>query len=79
MNGTYRYKQYNVFTREFTPHTLRVEIIDETPTQYKVKYLGLHANGNRPGYITRVRKDKVKLDGETHAPDIESVRLPYKD
>lgn len=85
--GTYRYKHYNVFTREFTAHTLRVEIIGESEKRYQVRYMGFHANGQRPNYTTWVGKNKVTVDGEpaqqthgqTHAPDIESVRLPYKD
>lgn len=82
MQATYYYlhpvETYPVAT--YIKLRMRVEILGETPKGYKIKYLGKSANNGRgPGYITSVRKRSIVLDGQPNAPDIEDVRLPYKD
>lgn len=69
--GTYTYKQFagnlldalhNRMVPTFNTHQMRVQVIGETQRKYKVRYLGLHANGTRVGHETWVGKTKVALD-----------------
>lgn len=79
-------------TVTYEPHSMRVEIIDETPKMYKVKYLDYHHNGAPPGYVTKVLKKNIRREGWKEAlpgrtlstgakyiPDPEDIRKPYKD
>lgn len=84
--GTYHYRYFTgqtTYWRKpvFADCTLRVEVVEETKTSYRVKYLGLHANGAAVGSLHWVRKDKVRIDGEdaVQAPAARNIRLPYKD
>lgn len=71
---------------------LAVEVLGYTDTQYKVKYLGFHANGAPVGHVTFVRKDRVAVDDvevRSHLPQVSKPKkpkrvavtgwLPYKD
>lgn len=71
---------------------LAVEVLGYTDTQYKVKYLGFHANGAPVGHVTFVRKDRVAVDDadvRRHLPQVSKPKkvkrvavtgwLPYKD
>lgn len=84
--GIYTYshlvKYYPV--KEYRALTLRVEVLEESATRYRVRYLESHANGNKPGYTTWVQKSKVAVDGESiQRPNaraaIKSAWLPYND
>lgn len=83
--GTYNYDQwvYGRGGKKTEPRTLRVEVVGEFPNHYRVKYLGFHASGAKPGTFHTVRKDKVVLDAPEEprkfAPRVTDIRLPYKD
>lgn len=78
--ATYYYRTYN-YQGGYVPHTMRVEVIGESAKSYHVKYLEFHANGSRPGTLSWVRKDKIKIDqvAEVRQAAAVEVRLPYKD
>ena len=78
--ATYHYRTYN-YQGGYIPHTMRVEIIGESAKSYHVKYLEFHANGSRPGTLSWVRKDKLKIDqaAEVRPAAQVEVRLPYKE
>lgn len=87
--GTYHYKHLVTYypVKDFRALTIRVEVLEESATRYRVRYLGAHANGNKPGYTTWVQKTKVTVDGETPTPiqrpnaraAKQSAWLPYND
>lgn len=78
--ATYHYRTYD-YQGGYNPHTMRVEVIGESAKSYHIKYLEFHANGSRPGTLTWVRKDKVKIDqaAEVRPAAPVEVRLPYKE
>lgn len=80
MKATYYYRTYD-YQGGYIPQTMRVEIISESAKSYHIKYLEFHANGSRPGTLTWVRKDKIKIDqtAEVREAAQVEVRLPYKD
>ena len=59
--GLYLYTMFHPVDNSRTNYSLRVEIIGETVKSYRVRYLSYHQNGNGPGYVTWVRRRKVKL------------------
>lgn len=78
--ATYYYRTYD-YQGGYKPHTMGVEVVGESPKSYQIKYLEFHANGSRPGTLTWVRKNKVKLDqvAEVRTAAHVDIRLPYKD
>lgn len=81
--GTYTYKHiaYVDGARVLLKHSMRVAILAEHSTQYKVKYLGFHASGAAVNSLHWVAKKNVRLDAPqlTPAKDLQNIRLPYKD
>lgn len=57
---------------------LNVEILGYTDTQYKIKYLGFHANGAPVGHVTFVRKDRVAVDFRDVLRELPRVSTPKK-
>jgi hypothetical protein len=81
--GVYRYsimKWDAQGVRFFESFRMKVEILDETPARYRVRYMEPHANRDPVNSVHLVRRDKVFIkDPEVKpAQDIE-LRLPYKD
>lgn len=76
MNAIYHY-QFRV-NGKFEPHTLRVKLLAQTATQYKVSYQGFHANGAAVGYETFVRKDRIVVDHAQAARELPHCGGPIK-
>lgn len=48
--------------KKYERHLMKVEILEETDTRYRVKFLNFHADGKRgPGATTWVQKKSVKI------------------
>lgn len=80
MKGVYKY-QYLAATRPtrvMKEDSVNVEVLAHTETQYKVKYLGFHANGAPVGHITFVRKDRVLVDHAEAERTLPRVGKPVK-
>lgn len=79
MQGVYGYKQLTSYypTRVFSFFTLRVEILEQTDTRFKVKFLQSHADGRKPGTVASVKRKSVKIDKVVQTELFN--RLPYKD
>lgn len=58
--------------------SVNVEVLGRTGTQYKVKYLGFHANGAPVGHVTFVRMDRVTVDHAAAERDLPKVGKPAK-
>lgn len=77
---TYLYRVRNYGVGQYESANMRVEIVGERSNRYRVKYLGLHANGAAFGTLHWVRKDKVHEDSPPPAEVVEREGwLPYKD
>lgn len=63
---------------QFQRYTMRVMVESETDKYYHIRFLEYHADGRRPGTLSRVRKNKVTLDAP-EVKDAPPIRLPYKD
>lgn len=59
-------------------HRLRVEIISESPTRTKIRFLEFHVDGRGPGTIANVKSRNVHRIGSANLPAV-SYRLPYAD
>lgn len=94
MKGVYTYQYLKAARPQkvFERASVNVELLAQTATQYKVKYLGFHANGAPVGHITFVRKDRVTVDHGEAARTLQHIKrekkpkpkggpnwLPYKD
>lgn len=86
--GTYRYCVFiaRYPSKQYRVERMPVDILAETDKRYQVRYRLPHANGSPAGHITWVHKRNVQelnktenKTAKTYAPDIEDVRLPYKD
>lgn len=65
--------------RKFTPHKMRVEILEEKGGRYMVRYMQHHARTQEIGGRHWVNKKNVTLDRPEVKPPHVNVRLPYKD
>lgn len=76
MKATYHYRHQVRQGRDkvLQDAQMAVEVLGYTDTQYKVKYLGFHANGAPVGHVTFVRKDRVVISREV--PATELLALP---
>ncbi|MDR2129589.1 MAG: hypothetical protein LBP56_00225 [Odoribacteraceae bacterium] len=79
--GTYRYTLYDPLADEWTRHSARVQILDETARSYRVRFLSRSAGGHGIGSETWVRKKSVSLQRERSVTRVtqESRWLPYMD
>lgn len=86
--GTYTYKRFYGYdgygAKIFREHTMRVKVVEEKYTRYRVQYLGADASKGAPNTLHWVQKKNVRLDNETPvqvkaAPVRDDIRLPYKD
>jgi len=80
MKATYHYRHQVRQGRDkvLQDAQLAVEVLGYTDTQYKVKYLGFHANGAPVGHVTFVRKDRVAVDDTEVRRLLPQVSKPKK-
>lgn len=85
LKGTYWYRVLMQLypTPSYASARMAVDILEEKGKRYKIRFRTQHVDGRPAGHVTWVQKRKVTLLNATQAkpqgPDIENLRLPYKD